>query len=53
MALLAMVMDVVTQRADGLERELVIVDLGLLKADHRRAVAFDQRFELMQARAAR
>ncbi|MNW67292.1 hypothetical protein D3C74_458600 [compost metagenome] len=48
MAFLAVEIHVVAEGADFFERELVVVDLGFLQADHVRLVFFDQRCQLMR-----
>jgi hypothetical protein len=44
-------MHVITQRLDLVQRELVVMDLGFLQADHVGLMFFNQRRQLMGASA--
>ncbi len=46
-----MVVHVITQGLDISQRELIVADLGFLQANHVRLVLFDQRRQLVRARA--
>ena len=51
MAFLAVEVHVIAEGAHFFQRELVVVDLGFLQADHVRLVFFDQRCQLMRTGA--